>query len=132
MAPRFERIAPYRFYAPRPYRPGFSLGFGIFFGRPFPYRYSYPVSPYGYSTVVPAVAYGGISFEMSPGDADLYVDGDYVGVVDEFDGRAEPLTLAAGRHRIELQAPGYAPMAFDVDVLPGQVIPFQGAMQPAY
>ena len=44
----------------------------------------------------------------------------------------QPLTLAAGRHSIELQAPGYEPVAFDVDVAPGQVIPYQGALPPGY
>ena len=113
---------PYRFYTPRPYRSGFGFGFGIFFGQPFPYRYSYPVLPYGYPTIAPGVAYGGVSFGMSPADADVYVDGHYVGVTEDFAG-TQPLTLAAGRHRIELQAAGYVPLVFDMNVLPGQVIP---------
>lgn len=62
----------------------------------------------------------------------VFVDGAYVGVASTFDGTRQPLTLAAGRHRIELQAPGYEPIAFDVDVLPGQVIPYQGGLPPGY
>ena len=123
-------------YVPRPYHSGFSVG--IFFGAPYPYRWGYPVYvpvPYGYPaySVPPGVAYGGISFGgLTPYDASVFVDGTYVGVASSFDGRRQPLTLAAGRHRIELQAPGYAPIAFDVDVVPGQVIPYQGGMPQPY
>jgi hypothetical protein len=126
--PRYQRVVPYRIYTPRPYRLGFSLG--IFFGRPVPYRYSYPYPVYGYTTVAPGIAYGGISFGVNPGDADVYVDGEYIGIAHDFDGAAQPLTLSAGRHRVELQSPGYEPMVFDIDVVPGQVIPYDGGMQP--
>ena len=47
---------------------------------------------------------------------------EYVGRVGDFDGTSEPLNLTAGRHHLELAAPGYAPMAFDVDVVPGQLV----------
>lgn len=115
-----------RFYVPRPYRPGLSLGFGIFFGNPFPYRYAYP--EYGYPG---GVAYGGICFGISPADAAIYVDGNYAGSVSSFSG-SQALSLAAGPHRIELQAPGYVPTVFDVNIIAGQVIPYQGGLQPAY
>jgi len=36
----------------------------------------------------------------------------------------------AGRHRVELSAPGYEPLSFDVDVVPGQLVPYRGDMQP--
>ena len=42
----------------------------------------------------------------------------------------QPLGLAAGRHHIELRASGYRTMAFDVDIVAGQVIPYRGALQP--
>jgi len=118
-----------RVYVPRPYRPGFSLGFGIFFGHPFPYRYGYLAPPYGYSV---GVAYGGVSFGITPGDAAVYVDGSYVGIAATFGGAAQPLALTAGPHRIELQAPGYVPTVFDVNILPGQIIPYQGSLEPGY
>jgi hypothetical protein len=118
-----------RVYVPRPYRPGFSLGFGIFFGHPFPYRYGYLAPPYGYSV---GVAYGGVSFGITPGDAAVYVDGNYVGIAATFGGAAQPLALTAGPHRIELQAPGYVPTVFDVNILPGQIIPYQGSLEPGY
>jgi hypothetical protein len=75
-------------------------------------------------------AYGGVSLEIWPSDAAVYVDGAYAGLVEDFDGTSQPLTLTAGTHRLEVQADGLAPLVFDVMVQPGQVIPYQGQMQP--
>jgi PEGA domain len=132
--------APY--YA-RPYvfRPRLRLGLGILVGYPVPYAYAYPypVPVYGYyAPPAPVIVgpsstqYGGVSLEISPSDASVYVDGGYAGFVRDFDGTRETLTLAVGRHRIEIAAPGYEPMSFDVDVLPGQIVPYQGSLQPQY
>jgi hypothetical protein len=30
-----------------------------------------------------------------------------------------------------VSAPGYEPLTFDVDVIPGQLVPYRGDMQPA-
>jgi PEGA domain-containing protein len=131
--------APYLGYRPYSFRPRTRIGFGIFLGYPVPYAYSYPypVPVYGYgSPSVPVVVgpgssdYGGVSLEISPNDAEVYVDGSYAGVVQDFDGTAEPLTLAAGAHRIELRAPGYEPMTLDVSVNPSEVVPYRGDLQP--
>jgi hypothetical protein len=127
------------YYYSRPYysfRPRVSLGFGLWIGFPITYpfysygyanpTYGYPLSTFGLAT---GVAYGGISFEVDPYDADLYVDGEYVGVVNDFGPNAQPLTLRAGMHLVEIQAAGYEPITFDVNVIPGQVIPYRGAMR---
>jgi hypothetical protein len=49
--------------------------------------------------------------------------------VNDFGPNAQPLTLGAGTHRVEIQATGYEPIMFDVNVMPGQVIPYRGAMR---
>ena len=72
---------------------------------------------------------GGVSFDIRPADAQIYVDGEYVGVVGDFLPTSQPLTLSAGRHRIELRGAGYEPLVFDADIAAGEVIPYQGAMQ---
>jgi hypothetical protein len=145
MAPRGYRaygIAPYRpYYFERPYytfRPRHSIGFGLWlgFGVPYPRAWvSYPPPVYGYYQggvrVVPgAAAYGGVSFDISPRDAAIILDGTYIGYAGDFAPNAAPLTLTAGPHRIEVQADGYQPMSWDVDIVPGQVLPFRGDMQP--
>jgi len=139
-APRYvPRVyAPRSFYRPYVFRPRVSIGFGVFAGFPVPYTYSYPypISVYGYSAprapvmVTPeSPYYGGVALEITPFDADVYVDGTYAGRVEDFDGTRQPLTLTAGTHRLEVQAPGYEPMIVDVGVQAGQVIPYRGDLQ---
>jgi hypothetical protein len=72
---------------------------------------------------------GGVSFEISPGTAEVFIDGSYVGTAGEFTPTTQPLGLTPGRHRIEIRAQGYRTMNFDADVVAGQVIPYQGAME---
>jgi hypothetical protein len=141
VAPRYAYRAPYYaapVYRPYVFRPRVSIGFGVFLGYPVPYTYSYPypIRVYGYrAPIAPVVVgpaspyYGGVSLEISPNNAAVYVDGGYAGIVADFDGTRQPLTLMAGTHRIEVQAAGLAPLVFDVNVQPGQVIPYQGQLQ---
>jgi hypothetical protein len=71
----------------------------------------------------------GLTFEVSPATAEVYVDGMYVGIVQDFSaGRA--LIVAPGTHRIELHVPGYATATFDVALTAGQVVPYQGELLP--
>jgi hypothetical protein len=143
-------------YRPYSFRPRFSIGFGFFSGYPVPYSYAYPeyypypvpynASPYG-SYGYPTTGYppeyyesnsvnvapgpsnsGGVSFEVNPSDAQIFVDGKYYGVAENFDGTKQPLTLPVGQHRIELRAEGFQVVTFDVNVLAGQVIPYRGDM----
>jgi len=116
------------YYRPYAFRPRFSIGFNIFAGYPVPYTYTYPY-PYSYGRP-PASYYGGVVLEIEPQDAAVYVDGAYAGVVADFDGSRQPLTLTAGTHRIEVQDPDLAPLVFDVTVQPGQVIPYRGDLRP--
>jgi hypothetical protein len=73
--------------------------------------------------------YGGLSFQMTPDTAQIYVDGVYVGIANQFSATAQPLTLTPGAHHVEVRADGYQSMVFNVNVAPGQVIPYQGTMQ---
>src|SRR5207249_2854068 len=120
-------------------RPRWNLGFGLWVGYPvaYPYYYPYPVPypdpnyrdyPYGSVNVAPANS-GGLSFDITPSYADIYVDGQYVGTVADFSATMPPLWLAPGRHYVDIRAAGFAPMVFDVDILAGQVLPYQGSMR---
>lgn len=144
-APRYEPRYSTRgygsrsYYRPYVFRPRFSIGFGIFAGYPVPYSYSYPypIGVYGYGAprsrvmITPGSSYyGGVALEITPYDADVFVDGQYAGRVEDFDGTTQPLTLTAGTHRIEVQAQGYEPLAVDVGVQAGQVIPYRGDLRP--
>jgi hypothetical protein len=118
--------------------------------------YGYPAQPYAAPNPAPAYPYppsndpnyqpqqapsvgveqgteqsapGGVSFDITPDNAAVFVDGTYVGTVGTFGPKAQPLGLIPGRHHIEIRASGYRTMTFDADVTPGQVIPYQGALQ---
>jgi hypothetical protein len=140
---------PYGWTAYRPYyfgsayyafRPWFSIGFGLSIGYPvsYPWAYlgSYQPRVYGYydssyaASVTPGVSvYGGLSFDIQPAEADLFVDNEYVGTVGTFTPYGEPLTLTPGQHHILVQCEGYRAMEWDVTIEPGQVIPYRGVMQ---
>jgi hypothetical protein len=94
------------------------------------YPQAYPERPQGTVGVQPSQANtGGLSFEITPRDAELIVDGTPVGTVGQFTPSTQPLGLPAGRHQIEVHANGYRTMHFDVDIVAGQVIPYQGQLE---
>ena len=144
--PRVVGVYPYHPYY-YPYRPGLTVGFyggfGVGFGWGYPY-YGYPYGYYGYPyaspyagypyagyppapanyvSAQPGVAYGGIRIEGAPKDAQVFADGNYVGVAEDFDGPVKHLNLPAGSHQIEIRpASGEQPIAFDVNVQGGQTM----------
>ena len=143
ISPRVIGFAPYRPYY-YGYRPGLTIGFfagfgyrypyyAPYYGYPYPYYYggypaygySYPgygYPPASYVSAQPGYTYGGVHIEGAPPDAQVLADGYYVGVVDDFDGAFQHLNLTAGPHRIEIRMGDSQPIAFDVNVPPGQTI----------
>lgn len=71
---------------------------------------------------------GSLRLKIKPRDAEVYVDGYYVGIVDEFDGVFQKLHLESGTHRIEVRAPGYEPLTFDVRITPDRVTTYRGEL----
>jgi hypothetical protein len=59
----------------------------------------------------------------------VYVDGRYVGNVEQFSPTSQPLGLTTGRHHIQITAPGYRTMQFDTDIVAGEVLPYQGTLE---
>lgn len=117
----------YPFYSP------FGFGYGI----PSGYFDPYASDPYAYGGGYGAYSshvYGGhdqgnLKLKVKPRTAKVYVDGYYVGLVDEFDGAFQKLTLNGGRHKVELRADGYETTEFDVLITPEQTITFAGDMK---
>ena len=60
---------------------------------------------------------------------EVYVDGYFVGVVDDFDGIFQRLHVDSGPHRIEVRAPGYEPLAFDVRITPDHKTTYEGELK---
>jgi hypothetical protein len=129
-----------------------------YYGAPYGYTAPYPADPYAYENSAPAypapygyqnqpyqqsspsvgvqpgyqqpqASTGGVSFQITPEDAEVFVDGRQIGQAGDFGPSAPPLDLNPGHHRIEIRAPGYRTMSFDADVVAGQVIPVQGTLQ---
>ena len=139
--PNVVTVVPYGPYY-YPYRPGLSLGFG-YYGYPgyySPYAYGYPYPAYGYGYGYgsgygyggyASRAYGGVRIDVPQRDAEVYADGYYVGVVDNFDGALQQLNLEPGPHRIEIREPGFQTVSFEVYVEPGRTITYRSALRPA-
>jgi hypothetical protein len=84
--------APYYYPYYNPYWYGFGFGFG--FGYPYAYGWypPYPYYGYGYYDYT-----GAARLEVTPREAQVYVDGYFVGVVDDFDGMFQRLNLEGYR-----------------------------------
>lgn len=72
---------------------------------------------------------GAIRLRVKPSDASVYVDGYYVGVVDDFDNPFQRLTLEPGPHRLEIRGQGLQPLSLDVMIQEGTTITYLGALK---
>jgi len=72
---------------------------------------------------------GAIHLKVTPRYAQVYVDGSYVGVVDDFDGVFQKLSLDSGAHHVEVRADGYVPLSFDVQIPRDRAITYRGSLQ---
>ena len=123
------------YYYPRRYYPyGYgAFGLGYFYYDPYTW---YPPSYYGGYDNGYGGYYGGyfdegeVRLSVSPRSADVYVDGYYAGRVDDFDGVFQALKLESGAHHIQIVAPGYTTLDFDVRINPGQKITYRGDLRP--
>jgi hypothetical protein len=122
----YPPIIAYAPYAPYYYRP--SLAIGVYYGASDFYPFG-PVQP-AYYDPVPAPTLGGVRITDAPREAQVFVDGAYVGIVDDFDGANQHLNLEAGQHRIEIHTPAAGAIAFDVDVQAGRTITLRATVGP--
>jgi hypothetical protein len=72
---------------------------------------------------------GSVRLKIKPRNAEVYVDGYFVGVVDDFDGIFQKMHIESGTHRIEVRAPGYEPLAFDVRITPDHKTTYEGELK---
>ena len=90
-------VRPLWYYDPRFYDPFYDYQWGGIYGP-----YGYP--PYHRYAMDPGAA---VKLEVKPKQAEVYVDGYYAGVVDDFDGTFQRLRITPGEHEIELYLDGY-------------------------
>ena len=81
--------------------PGYYLASPWYGWGPYPYPYPY----YGYGYIDASVR-----LEVTPRDAEVYVDGYYAGTVDDFDGTFQRLRVEPGAHDIEIYKDGFRPL----------------------
>ena len=129
-APHYGSPSPDR----RPVFPGFS---------PMPFGYGYTSSdsavgpqagsdggpafggdPYDATAVGQQGASGSLYLDVEPRTAQVFVDGFYMGTVDDF--RRMGVMLPAGRHWIDLRAPGHEPLTIPVHIAAGQSTRYRG------
>jgi hypothetical protein len=79
----------------------------------------------------PARPMGGLQLALEPRRAQVFVDGQFAGLVEDFAGYYRHLPLPAGNHRIEVIASGYLPLIFDVTVIPDRTITYRQSLVSA-
>lgn len=120
----------------------------------FPVPYYYP-GPFGYAHGLPGTHYetslaetyrmsmadayrrrqreaarGGLVMQTVPDMAQIFVDGSYVGLAEEFGLGGRAINLDAGAHHVELRARGYETLTFAVTIEPNSIVRYRGEMQP--
>jgi hypothetical protein len=107
-----------------------GLGFSTYYlYDPFYGGYGYGYGYVPYSSVSSGLLDGAIRLKIKPRNAQVYADGYYVGVVDDFDGVFQRLHLEAGPHHIEVREDGFEPLAFDVQIQLDHTIKYEGEMR---
>src|SRR6185436_14962830 len=73
---------------------------------------------------------GKLRLDIDQRDAEVYIDGYFAGVVDDFDGVLQGLRLEPGNYSVEVALPGWEPLQFDVHVTPGRTTTYRGSLRP--
>jgi hypothetical protein len=124
-------------YGYRPY-PGYGsryyFGFGAYYGPYYfnPWFYSpywyYPPYGYGYWNDYGS---GGASLkvQVEPKTAEVYVDGHLAGIVDQFDGMFQSLSVEPGGHEITVYQDGYRGLRQELYLSAGSTYRIKGALE---
>jgi hypothetical protein len=118
---------------------GIGFGFGFGWGSPY-YGYGYPYyyGGYGYPYAGPypyPYGYyydnrGAARLEVRPREAQVFVDGYFVGEVDDFDGWAQRLYIAPGEHQLAIYLKGHRTYRQNVLFRPGSTLRLEHVLQP--
>lgn len=78
----------------------------------------------------PQTAHGSLHVEVAPNIAQMYVDGFFVGTVEDVARLGAGLDLSAGWHRLEFRAPGYMTPAVNVTIEANRTLNYRGELKP--
>jgi hypothetical protein len=107
------RVAPLWWYDPWWYDPSWGYGYPPY-GYPALYGYAYTSSS--------------LRIQVEPKDTEVYLDGYYAGIVDDFDGVFQRLHTAPGEHDLTLIHDGYRSVTQHVYLAPGNTLDVKLAM----
>lgn len=105
------------FYWRRPWYWGW--GYGPYWYDPFWYDPWYRPGYGYYGRYAPSRSWAVVDTDVSPESARVYLDGEFIGTADDFDGYPDHLYLRRGRYRLEFRLDGYQPRTISVDARPG-------------
>ena len=72
---------------------------------------------------------GEVKTEVTPKQAEVYVDGYYAGVADDFDGAFQRLRTSPGGHAVTLHLEGYRTVTKNLYVRPDSTLKLKEAME---
>jgi len=72
---------------------------------------------------------GALRLKVKPDKASVYLDGESVGLVNQYDGMFHKLHLDGGNHHVEIQAPGYQTLTFNVRIEPNHTETYRGELE---
>jgi hypothetical protein len=81
-------------------------------------QYPYPPSGWGYRSDTT----GSARLQVTPNNAEVYIDGYFVGIVDDFDGALQRLHVEAGEHELQIYLAGYRTITEKVRFTPATTL----------
>lgn len=122
-------VRPVVIVRPRYSYPVFGFGFGYrSYYDPFFWDYQYrPYPPYMRYGYEPG---SDLRIQVTPRDAEVYLDGYLVGTVDDFDGMLQRLRVPYGEHDVEIYREGYRPVRQKMLFRPGETYRIKQGMEP--
>jgi hypothetical protein len=95
----------------------------------YPFGYAYPVG-YGYPYPYYREQSAALRIEVTPRDAEVYIDGYYAGIVDDFDGVFQRLRVPPGDHEIALYLSGFRSVTQHLYLPPETTFRLKYRMEP--
>lgn len=118
------------YYRPYYYRPYFSPFYSPFYGGFdsgwYPIYAQYPRYPGAYY----GRAWSSARIDVKPREAQVYIDGYFVGIVDQFDGVFQRLDVPSGEHEIAVYLQGYRTYRQKTLFRPGEGYTFKAILEP--
>lgn len=126
--PRYRTVPRAYYFPPIDVRLGFYYHpyFGFYYGPYYGPFYPYP-GPYAGPVRYSASA---IRTRVKPLETEIYLNGYFAGIADDFDGVFQRLYVPAGEHMIELRLAGHRSFSRMIYVAPGDTFELDHRMEP--